>query len=91
MRMALGAESRAIQWLILRRALTQLAIGLSLGVAGAFGVGMLLRSMLVQIATWDPATLTGIVAVLLVVALAAALWPSRRATRLDPVTALRYE
>lgn len=90
-RMALGAESRAIQWLILRRALTQLAIGLSLGVAGAFGVGMLLRSMLVQIATWDPATLTGIVTVLLMVAVAAALWPSRRATRLDPVTALRYE
>jgi predicted permease len=90
-RMALGANPRSIRWLILRRALTQLAIGLALGVAGALGVGRLLRAMLVQIATADPATLTTIVAMLLVVAVAACVWPTRRATRLDPVTALRYE
>jgi ABC-type antimicrobial peptide transport system permease subunit len=90
-RMALGANPRSIRWLILRRALTQLAIGLALGVAGALGVGRLLRAMLVQIATADPATLTTIVAMLLMVAVAACVWPTRRATRLDPVTALRYE
>ncbi len=90
-RMALGAGPKAIRWLILRRALVQLSIGLTLGLAGAFGVGRLLRSMIVQISTADPATLTTIVAVLVAVAIAACVWPARRATRLDPVVALRYE
>jgi putative ABC transport system permease protein len=90
-RMALGAEPRAIRWLVLRRALIQLSIGLTIGLAGAFGVGRLLRSMIVQISTADPATLATIVAVLVTVAIAACVWPARRATRLDPVVALRYE
>lgn len=90
-RMALGAEPGSIRWLILRRALIQLAIGLTVGVAGAFGVGRLLQSMLVQIPTADPVTLTTIVAILLAIAIAACLVPSRRATRLDPAIALRYE
>lgn len=91
LRMALGAEPGSIRWLILRRALIQLAIGLTVGVAGAFGVGRLLQSMLVQIPTADPVTLTTIVAILLAIAIAACLVPSRRATRLDPAIALRYE
>jgi len=91
LRMALGAEPGSIRWLILRRALIQLAIGLTVGVAGAFGVGRLLQSMLVQIPTADPVTLTTIVAILLVIAIAACLVPSRRATRLHPAIALRYE
>jgi hypothetical protein len=91
--MALGAEPGSIRWLILRRALIQLAIGLTVGVAGAFGVGRLLQSMLVQIPTADPVTLTTIVAILLAIAIAACLVPSRRATRLDPATraAVRIE
>jgi ABC-type antimicrobial peptide transport system permease subunit len=64
---------------------------MTLGLAGAFGVGRLLRSMLVQIASTDPATLSAIVLVLLIVAIAACVWPARRATRLDPMVALRYE
>jgi ABC-type lipoprotein release transport system permease subunit len=51
----------------------------------------LLRSMLVQIPTADPATLTTIVAILIAVAITACIAPSRRATRLDPASALRYE
>jgi putative ABC transport system permease protein len=90
-RMALGAEPRAIVWLILRRALIQLALGLPFGIAGSFGVGILLQSLLVGISPHDPLTLAAITLVLITVAVAAAAWPARRAARLDPMIALRYE
>jgi len=90
-RMALGAQPGAIVWLILRRALVQLAIGLPVGIAGSFGVGILLQSVLVGIGPRDPTTLAAITLVLVTVAVAAASWPARRAARVDPVTALRYE
>ena len=56
-RMALGAQARQVQWLILRRSLVQLAIGLGIGIGGAFGVGRLLDSVLVQTGSRDPVTL----------------------------------
>jgi len=90
-RMALGAQANQISWLILRRGLIQLAIGLTLGLAGAFGVGRLLQSMLFQIGSADPVTLASISVLLIFVAVSATLWPSWQATRLDPVSALRYE
>ena len=90
-RMALGAQASQVWWLILRRSLVQLAIGLTIGTAGALGVGKLLESLLVQTGTRDPVTLVSIVALLVFVSLAACFWPARRATRLDPVSALRYE
>jgi ABC-type antimicrobial peptide transport system permease subunit len=76
---------------VLRRALVQLAIGLPLGVAGAFGVGQLLKTLLVQTSSRDPMTIASIALLMIVVSLAACFWPARRATRLDPVHALRYE
>ncbi|HKT81330.1 MAG TPA: ABC transporter permease [Vicinamibacterales bacterium] len=88
-RMALGAQPRSILWLVLRRALIQLAIGLPLGIAGAVGVGIVLESILVQTGPRDVATLTSIVMLLIVVAVVACLWPARRAASLDPVIALR--
>ena len=89
--MDLGALPRSVSWLVLRRALVQLAIGLPIGVAGAFGVGKVLQSLLVQISPSDPVTLLSIVLVLAAAAILACLWPARRAARLDPMIALRYE
>jgi putative ABC transport system permease protein len=90
-RMALGAQAAHIRNLILRRGLIQLGIGVTLGLAGAFGVGRILRSLLVQTGPNDPITLGGITLLLVIVGVTACLWPARQATRLDPVTALRYE
>jgi predicted permease len=90
-RMALGAEARQVWWLIIRRSFVELAIGLTLGLAGAFCVGRLLRSLLFQTSANDPVTLTSIATLLLVISLAACYWPARRATTVDPISALRHE
>jgi ABC-type antimicrobial peptide transport system permease subunit len=80
-----------VWWLVLRGTLVQLVIGLTIGIAGGFGVGKLLSSILIQSNTRDAATLSSIAALLVVVSIAACLWPARKATRLSPVSALRYE
>jgi ABC-type antimicrobial peptide transport system permease subunit len=59
--------------------------------AGAFGVGQLLRSILVQSTGRDGLVLLSIALLMITVAVAACVWPARRATRLNPVAALRYE
>jgi ABC-type antimicrobial peptide transport system permease subunit len=80
-------------WLFLRRSFFQLAIGLTLGIAGAFGVGKIFESseLLVQVNGRDPITILSIAALLTIVSLIACVWPARRATRLDPVIALRCD
>jgi putative ABC transport system permease protein len=90
-RMALGAQQPQVWWLVIRRSFGQLVVGLLLGMAGAFGVGRLLRSLLVQTSPNDPLTLVSIAVLFTFVSIAACFWPARRATRLDPVKALRYE
>jgi predicted permease len=90
-RVAHGAEPRQVTWLVLRRALRQLAIGVPVGLAGAVGVGVLLQSLIVQTSAADPLTLAAIAGVLVVVALAACIVPAQRAARLDPMVAFRVE
>jgi predicted permease len=90
-RMVLGAQSGQVIWLFLRRAFVQLGIGLTIGLAGAIGVGRLLQGLLVQTSGRDPLTLVIITALVIVVAIVACLWPARHATRLDPLAALRHE
>ena len=92
-RMALGAQGNEVAWLFLRRSFVQLAIGLTLGIAGAFGVGILFAStqLLIQNRAGDPITIGGIALLLLIVASIACFLPARRATRLDPLIALRRD
>ena len=91
MRLVLGAAPAQVIWLFLRRGAVQLGIGLVIGVAGAFAVGQLLQALLVQTSPRDPVTLVSIVALLAIVAALACIIPARRATRLDPLRALRHE
>jgi predicted permease len=90
-RMVLGAPPRDVVWLFLRRAVSLVAIGLVIGMSGAFGVGRLLQSVLVQSTGRDLEVLLSIAALMLLVAVTASVWPARRATQLNPVAALRYE
>jgi predicted permease len=90
-RASLGAHPRAILWLVLRRVLLLLLIALPVGVAGAYGVERLLASVLVQTTPAQPLTLASVALVMAGVALAAGLWPARRAVRVDPMVALRPE
>jgi predicted permease len=90
-RMALGAQKAEVVWLFVRRTLAQLAIGLTLGLGGALATGKLLQSFLVRTDARDPVTIAMVVCLLMVVSLVACVIPARRASRIDPVVALRYE
>jgi putative ABC transport system permease protein len=90
-RMALGARRRQVVWLILRRAIGQMAVALPIGLAGSLAVGRLLESILVGTSGTDPTALSITAIVMVIVSVAACCMPVRRATRLDPVVALRQD
>ncbi len=90
-RMALGAQRPAVVWLVVREAMWQTGVGLMMGVAVVLSASRLLRAMLFGVQPNDPATIGVTVVILLVVCAAAAALPAHRATRLDPMRALREE
>jgi putative ABC transport system permease protein len=90
-RMALGAERRGVLALVIRQGLTLAAVGIGVGLPGAFAASRLLRSSLFGITAADPLTYVAIPLALLLVALLSSWLPARRATRVDPVVALRNQ
>jgi ABC-type antimicrobial peptide transport system permease subunit len=90
-RMALGAQQTSILRMVLGQGLWLALIGVALGIAGALGVTRVLSSMLFGVKPTDPWTFAGVSLGLLAVALLASYIPARRAMRVDPMVALRYE
>jgi len=90
-RMALGATMSDVLKLILKSGMSQVLLGALIGMAGAFAITRVMASLLFEVAPTDLAIFTIVPLVLLVVALIACLVPARRATKVDPLVALRYE
>jgi putative ABC transport system permease protein len=91
LRMALGAAPSRVRAMILRQVAAMAAIGGTIGLVGAVGIGRLAESMLYQLKGTDPTVLVGAALELAGVALAAGFVPAYRASQVDPITALRYE
>jgi predicted permease len=90
-RMALGAQAGAVRTMIVRQGLTLLFIGIAIGLACAFALTRAMTSLLFEVSAADPLTFAGIPLLLMVVALLACWIPARRATKVDPIIALRNE
>jgi predicted permease len=90
-RKALGARPRDVAWLILREALVLAAIGVAIGLPVALALVRLIRFLFYGIEPHDPITIIGTVVIMVAVAVLASYLPARRAARIDPMVALRYE
>jgi putative ABC transport system permease protein len=90
-RMALGARTAALQRMVLWQGIRPVVAGLAVGIGGALAAGRIVSSLLFQVSARDPVTIGGVSVVLLAVSVVAALVPARRATRVDPTKALRFE
>ena len=89
--MALGARPLHVLKLIFAQSLGMLLIGIVIGLAGAFALTRLMRTLLFEITATDPLTYVSVIGLLAVVALLACYIPARRAAKVDPLIALRYE
>ena len=90
-RIALGAERNSVQWLVLRETLALAALGLAVGLPCALAASRLIAGALYGVPAKDPVTLAAVSALLVGVAALAGWFPARRATRIDPMVALRHE
>ena len=91
MRLALGVGTRGVMAMVMRSSLRLVALGAVIGLAAAFAVTRLLSGLLYRVAPIDPLTFIAVPALLGAVAMLASFLPARRATRVDPVVALRAE
>jgi ABC-type antimicrobial peptide transport system permease subunit len=89
--MALGAQGKTVQWMILREGIAMVAAGLALGLLLAFGTGKIISSILFDVSSTDPFAFTLAPALLAIAALVATWLPARRATKISPMAALRTE
>jgi predicted permease len=90
-RLAFGAQSLQIYSTVLRHGMAPVIWGLLVGVAGAYVLGRLIRSLLYEVSTFDPLTVVAVVSIMSFVAVTACYIPARRAAKIDPMKALRYE
>src|SRR6185436_10298896 len=90
-RMALGAQRRDIFSLVLKQGIILALIGVAIGLAGAIGLSKALASVLYGISATDPVTFILVAVIMVAVALVACFFPARKATKVDPLTAMRYE
>ena len=90
-RMALGARAGEVRWLILRETAVMVGIGAVIGIPVALGLTRLLTSFLYGLTPQDPFSIAASTAILLAITALAGYIPARRATKVDPMIALRYE
>jgi ABC-type antimicrobial peptide transport system permease subunit len=90
-RIALGASPQAVSWMVLRQSLLMIFVGVALGMAGAMAAGRVLQRLVEGVQPNELSTIVIMIPVLVLAALLASFLPARRASRVDPVIALRQE
>jgi putative ABC transport system permease protein len=89
--MALGARARDVLVMVIKEGMSLVLVGVVLGVAGAYAATRTIRSLLFEVGATDPLTFGAVLLLLAIVAFIACYVPARRATKVDPLLALRYE